>query len=172
MAHVQRKCSQCRRSIPEGRRTCPACGSRESAWIGRYRAPDGLERSRSFARKTDAERWAIGEEASKLTGGWVDPALGRMTFAEWVERWEATTVGLRPTSRALNLGIVRKYLLPRFGRWPLSRIRTADVRAMVAEEEARGNLSPSAVRQHAIAWGPSSAPRWPRNGWRRTPSAV
>jgi integrase len=112
-----------------------------------------VERSRSFTRKTDAERWAIAEEASKLTGGWVDPALGRMTFSEWCEQWEATTVGLRPTTRALNLGIVRNYLIPRFGRWPLSRIRTADVRAMVAEEEARGDRSSSAVRRHAIVLG-------------------
>jgi integrase len=92
------------------------------------------------------------QEASKLTGAWVDPSLGRITFGEWAERWEATTVDLRPTTRALNLGIVRNYLLPRFGRWPLSKITTADVKAMVAEESV-GGLSPSAVRRHAIILG-------------------
>ena len=56
-----------------------------------------------------------------------------MTFAEWAERWEATTVNLRPMTRALNLGVVRNYLLPRFGRWPLAKITTADVKAMVAD---------------------------------------
>jgi integrase len=89
-------------------------------------------RSTHDASPQPRHRWELAtpritaEEASKLTGGWVDPALGRMTFAEWVERWL------------------------RFGRWPLSRIRSADVRAMVAEEMAAGNLSPSAVRRHAI----------------------
>ena len=63
----------------------------------------------------------------------MDPGLGRITLADWIERWEATTVDLRPTTRALNLGVVRNYLLPRFGRWSLSRITTADVKAMVAE---------------------------------------
>lgn len=75
-----------------------------------------------------------------------------MTFAEWAERWEATTVNLRPTTRALNLGVVRNYLLPRFGRWPLAKITTADVKAMVAEE-SMGELSASAVRRHATVLG-------------------
>ncbi|MCD6022755.1 MAG: tyrosine-type recombinase/integrase [Actinomycetia bacterium] len=45
-----------------------------------------------------------------------------MTFEEWVERWGGSTVDLRPTTRALNLGITLNYLIPRFGRWPLSKI--------------------------------------------------
>ena len=87
-------------------------------WRARYRGPDGAERSGLRAPK-QRRALADGQEASKLTGVWVDPALGRMTFAEWVDRWESTTVDLRPTTRALNLGIVRNYL-PRFGVWPLS----------------------------------------------------
>jgi len=153
MAHVQRKCSACRRSVPVGARGCPSCGSRDGSWVARYRTPGGSERSKSFDRRADAERWLTGQEASKLTGGWVDPALGRMTFEEWVERWDRSTVDLRPTTRALNLGIVRNYLIPRFGRWPLSKITAADVRAMVAEEVVAGTLSPSAIRRHAIVLG-------------------
>jgi integrase len=122
-------------------------------WVARYRTPAGQERSQSFERRTDAERWIISQEASKLRGSWVDPALGRMTFAEWAVRWESTIVDLRPTTKALNLGIVRNYLFPRFGRWPLSDIGTADVRKMVAEELAAGALSPTAVRRHAIVLG-------------------
>lgn len=152
MPHVQRKCSSCRRSVPQGTRVC-SCGSRDASWVGRYRGPDGSERSRSFERRSDAERWLTSQEASKLTGAWVDPALGRMTFAEWADRWEATTVDLRPTTRALNLGVLRNHLLPRFGRWSLGRITTADVKAMIAEETAAGGPSPSAVRRHAIVLG-------------------
>jgi integrase len=155
MAHVQRKCSNrsCRRAVEPGARVCSTCGSREAVWIARYVAPDHRERSRSFERKTDAERWLTTQESGKLTGGWVDPALGRMTFAEWVERWKPSTVNLRATTRALNLGIARNHLLPRFGRFRLAEIRPADVRAMVAEEQAAAKLSGSAVRRHAIVLG-------------------
>ena len=90
-----------------------------------------------------------------MTGAWIDPALGRMTFREWVERWEPSTVDLRPTTYALNIEMIRNYLLPRFGSWPLAGIRTADVKTMVATENA-GELSNSAVRRDAIVLGRSS----------------
>jgi integrase len=121
-------------------------------WRARYRGPDGRERSRTFERRTDGERWLTDQESGKLVGSWVDPALGRLSFAEWTRRWEATTVDLRPTTRALNLGIVRNHLVPRFGPWPLAKIGTADVRAMVAEDSA-GEVSASAVRRRAIVLG-------------------
>ena len=60
---------------------------------------------------------------------------------------------LRPTTRELNFGIARNYLLPRFGGFPLAEIRPTDVRAMVAEELAAAKLSGSAVRRHAIVLG-------------------
>ena len=59
-------------------------------WRARYRGPDGRERSRTFERKADAERWLSTQAADVLRGDWTDPKLGRMTFREWVERWEAT----------------------------------------------------------------------------------
>ena len=34
-------------------------------WRGRYWAPDGKQRSKSFAKKTDAERW-LRNELNKL----------------------------------------------------------------------------------------------------------
>jgi integrase len=150
MAHVQKRCSRCQATVPPKAQRCPACGGREVVWRGRYRGPDGKERSQTFQRKIDAERFLSNTEADKSRGGWIDPALGRMTFEEWVGRWEGTTLNLRPTTRALNMGVVRNYLTPRFGRWPLARITTADVSAMVAEDVASRRLSSSAVRRHVL----------------------
>ncbi len=65
-------------------------------------------------------------------------------------RWEAGLNDLRPTTRALNLGVVRNHLLPRFAAWPLARITTSDVKAMVADDLASGRFSSSAVRRHVI----------------------
>ena len=72
-----------------------------------------------------------------------------MTFAEWVTRWEVGLHDLRPTTRELNLGVVRNHLLPRFGGWPLARIATSDVAGMVTADIAAG-LSSSTVRRHVI----------------------
>jgi integrase len=121
----------------------------DGKWRARHRGPDGRERARHFARKTDAERWLATQGADVARGEWVDPALGRMTFGDWAQRWEAGLSDLRPTTKALNLGVLANHLLPRFGGWSLAQITTSDVKAMVADDLARG-YSNSAVRRHVI----------------------
>lgn len=37
-------------------------------WRARYRGPDGKERSRTFDRKADAERFLVTVESDKLRG--------------------------------------------------------------------------------------------------------
>lgn len=122
---------------------------RNGRWQARYRGPDRRERSATFDRKVDAERWLSTQTADVTRGAWVDPALGRMTFREWCKRWERGLHNLRPTTLALNTGVVRNHLLPRFGDWPLAAIGTTDVKAMVVADLERG-MSSSAVRRHVI----------------------
>ena len=43
----------------------------------------GIERSQTFDRKVDADRWLAQVETDKARGQWVDPAHGRITFATW-----------------------------------------------------------------------------------------
>ena len=54
----------------------------------RHRGPDGKEHSQTFTTRRDAERWVNAQQNAKQQGGWVDPSLGRMTFAEWARRGE------------------------------------------------------------------------------------
>ncbi len=115
-------------------------------WRVRYRAPDGRERSKSFSRKVDAERFAISTESQMLRGEWVDARLGKVTLMEWSERWFATTTGLKPKTRAGYYSLLRTLILPSFGTASLARIQPVDVRAWVAELSARG-LSPSRIKQ-------------------------
>jgi len=66
------------------------------SYRARYRDPAGRERSKSFARKADAERWLAEVEHAKTRGLWTDPRLGRIRFADWLTAWWATTTNLRP----------------------------------------------------------------------------
>lgn len=116
----------------------------------RYRKPGGRERSRTFTRKADAERWLNTEGADLVRGDWTDPALGRLRFGEWVDKWEDGIVDLRPTTRQLNVGVARNYLVPRFGTWPLATITASEIKVMLAEELVEGRLSNSAVRRHVL----------------------
>ena len=122
---------------------------RPKPWLARYTAPDGRRHSRSFTRKVDAERWLATQNADVARGAWVDPALGRVTFAEWVPRWEAGLHGVRASTRELNTRVARKHLLPRFGATPLARISPTEVKAMLADDLAAG-YSASAARRHVL----------------------
>ena len=76
--------------------SCPRSGRYQV----HHRGPEGTQHKETFARPEDAERFAAGGEVDKLRGEWVDPRLGRMTFATWVEKRQATEGGLRASTRA------------------------------------------------------------------------
>jgi len=107
-------------------------------YLARYTAPDGRERSKTFKRKTDAQKWLSTQTADLARGEWTDPKLGRMTFAEWVEEWEKTLHHLKPTSKTQKINCVKNHLLPRFGDYPLKSITTARVKQMVTDNVAAG----------------------------------
>src|SRR5438552_17455322 len=121
---------------------------RNDRWQATYRGPDHKERTRTFDRRVDAQKWLDTNGADHARGEWVGPRLGKMTSAEWVDRWESTLVGLRPTTKVLNVGVGQNYLVPRFGKRAISTIATSDVNTMLAEELNAGRLSTSAIRRH------------------------
>ena len=114
------------------------------SYRARYRDPAGHERSKSFDRKADAERWLAEIEHAKARGLWTDPRLGRVRFADWLTAWWSTTTNLRPTTRDRDETLLRLHALPRFGDMPLAAISQLEVRAWVAELSAKG-LAPATV---------------------------
>lgn len=115
-------------------------------WKGTYRAPNGRERSRTFDRKLDADRFWQGAETDKARGEWADPRLARTTYRVWAEQWMATTVHLKPKTTAGYEGLLRTQILPTFGDNHLGRIDPLEVKAWIADKVAAGQ-SPSRIRQ-------------------------
>jgi integrase len=147
MAHVQRKCSRCRGSVPTGARVCPKCGSRDATWVARYRSPGGVERSQSFDRKTDAERFLNGQEIRKARGEWTDPALGRISLADWAAEWfSSARESLKPKTVTSYESLLRSRILPDLGQHQLAELRPSDVQAWVNAM----NVSASRARQAHI----------------------
>jgi hypothetical protein len=103
-------------------------GQGRNRWRARYRDPAGRERSKSFARKVDAERFLLSVEDSKLRGVYVDPASGRVRFGEWAERWFHTTAGLKPASRHTYRQLLDNQILPTFELVSIAAIDTMAVR--------------------------------------------
>ena len=87
-----------------------------------YRTPAGVERSRSFERKVDAERFLASVENAKASGSYVDPSLAQLTIEEWAGRWLAGQAHVKPTTFERYEGIVRKHVLPKWGRVKLANV--------------------------------------------------
>jgi integrase len=109
-------------------------------WQVRYRDLTGAVHtgSHTFTSKTDAARYLALVEADLHRGAWADPKLGRITLAEWADRWQETTTNLRPTTRDLYGYLLRRFLLPTFGAASLSTIDVLAVRAWLAKLLAEG----------------------------------
>jgi integrase len=115
---------------------------RGNRWRARYRRPDGTETSKSFARKVDAEQFLTHVEHSKLTGGYVDPSAGRVTFGAYAERWRAMQVH-RPSTAVQVESNLRRHVLPFLGDRPIGAIRPSEIQAWVKGRSAV--LAPATV---------------------------
>ena len=102
-------------------------------WVARYRTPDGKERSKSFRRKIDGDRFLAQIEVDKSRGDWVDPRLGRITLGEWTEEYLSTITNLRASTRVRDESYIRNHVIPKFGTTPLSSIEHMAIRSWVAE---------------------------------------
>src|SRR3954464_14140603 len=97
----------------------------------RFRDETGKEHARHFKRKVDAQRWLDEQTAAMVTGAYVDPRAGRMTFAEYAEQWRATA-GVRPTTGLAYERVLRRNVYPRQGTRPLASIRPSEIQGLVA----------------------------------------
>jgi integrase len=113
-------------------------------WRARYRGPDGRERSRTFERRADAEKFLTTTEADKLRGSWVEPSRAQTRFGDFVEEILPTIAHLRPGTRLNFEGRLRNHVLPFFADLSLAAIRPNHVRAWVAELSTK-DLAPATV---------------------------
>lgn len=124
----------------------------DGRWRARYRDPSGREHARHFVRRVDAERWLVSVEGSKLHGDYVDPALGKRTFADYADEWLTTKAGVSERTRINIVGRIENYARPSLGSMPLAAVRPMHARALVADLIARG-LAPSTVKAVALTTG-------------------
>lgn len=118
----------------------------DKPYRARYWAPDGKQKSKSFAKKTDAQLWLRNELGKLDSGEWLDPKAGAVTVREWSETWLHGLTGKKPKTLSGYESILRSRLLPKFGDHQLRQVTPAGVRSWMAEMAAEG-LSPASIRQ-------------------------
>lgn len=119
---------------------------RGDSWRSRYYGPDGRQRSKSFRRKADAERWVAQQRSQIAQGDWIDPAHGRITFSEYAPRWLESRASIKPKTRQVQATLLNRYVMPTWGSVRLDRITFEGLTRWVADLMATG-LGPSGVRQ-------------------------
>jgi integrase len=122
------------RQLPSGR------------WQARYRDVTGKSHTapETFTTRPEATRYLAQVETDLGRGEWTDPRAGRVSFAEWAGRWQATTTNLRPNTRALHGYLLRRFLLPSFADTALADLDLMAVRSWLAALEAE-RVSPNTV---------------------------
>lgn len=118
----------------------------EVRWVARFPAPDGSERSKTFDRKVDAERWLADQEAERARGTWTDPALGKVSVGEWAERWLDSKRRIKAKTRRGYRSLLDSRILPAFEEVPLGKLERVDVERWVGAMVDEG-LSASRIRQ-------------------------
>jgi integrase len=103
------------------------------------------ERTRAFAAKAHAERYAVAMESSKSDGSYVDPRAGRVTLRSYTEReWLPTArLHLRPSTLETYMSHLSTHVLPVLGDHQLSSIRRPVVQALVGRLST--SLAPTTV---------------------------
>lgn len=107
-------------------------------WRARYRDESGRERARHFDRKIEAQRWLDEIASSVLTGNYVDPSAGKVTFKQFYDDWSKRQLWV-PATRAnadLATGSVP------FADLPMKSIRRSHVEAW--------------IKTVAAAWAPTT----------------
>lgn len=123
----------------------------DGTWRARYRDEGGREHARHFRRKVDAQRWLDEVTAAVVTGAYVDPKAGRVTFRDYAEAWRAAQVH-RESTRVHVETMLRRHAYPTFGDRPLASIQPSEVQAWVRRLSA--DLAPATVGVvHRIAAG-------------------
>jgi integrase len=99
---------------PDGKDRPTARHGYGKRWKARYLDPDGKERSKTFARKVDADKFITTVGAEVLRGTYMDPDAGKITLRRYAERWQATRSWDAATRQTMEYRIAR-WILPVLG---------------------------------------------------------
>lgn len=110
-------------------------------WRARYVDEDGKEHAKGFRTKTAAKEWLEGIVSSQVTGTYVDPVLGKVTFSSFWRDWSSRQVWESSTRHTMDLSANSVT----FGNVPLADLRKSHIELWVKDMQ-RNELQPTTIR--------------------------
>lgn len=119
---------------------------RASPYRVRYIDPEGVERSRSFRLKRDAEDFLVSTSHRIRTGEYVNPDAGRVTFRQYAEDWRLRQLHKPGTASSYETRL-RLHAYPVLGDRPLAALRRDELeRWQVQLVDSMAGSTAAAVR--------------------------
>ncbi len=113
-------------------------------WMARWVDHDGREQTKSFARKTDAQKWLDTEVTAKLANGtYVPRRAGMLTVKAAYESWSAAQGHIAAKTAATRKSSWNSRVEPQWGDVLLADVKTSSVRAWVAKMAAEAVGTPA-----------------------------
>ena len=120
---------------------------RSGGYRVRHRDPLGRQRSRTFRRKADADRFARKIEIDKDPGDRIDPRNAETPLSVWAETFMLLARSLAPTTQETYRRDLDRYVLPKLGARRLGRLTAEEIEHWLNDELASG-LAASSVHRH------------------------
>ncbi len=113
---------------PDGKKARKSRHGSGKRWKVHYTDPDGRQRSDSFDRRVDADRFKSTVEADILRGTYIDPDAGSITLGRYVTEIWLPAQTFEPSTRETVERQVRLHILPGLGDAKgLGRYRLAEL---------------------------------------------
>ncbi len=122
-----------------------------SHFTGYYRSPEGRTKSGgTYPSRRAALRAAGRLEHKVVDGSWIDPALGQITFRQYVEDVWLPSRHLELSTRQGYTSILNHHFLPFFGDLPMKQIMPSTVQAWVTKVSGEGGISPVTIQKNHV----------------------
>ncbi|MFD4323566.1 tyrosine-type recombinase/integrase [Nocardioides sp. NPDC058538] len=105
-----------------------AHGLLRKAWRVRWRGPDGKQKSKTFQKKADADRFSATVAADLIRGDYTDPEAGKVSFETYAKQWLKAQTFDELTREAVELRL-RLKAYPHLGELSLNTIKPSTIQA-------------------------------------------
>lgn len=107
--------------------------SGEPRYDVKWRLPDGKVRTRTFARRKDADAFRATVETERLRGVVTDPRRARVTVQSYAAAWMNRRTDIRPKTRAKYHYLIERHIIPALGTYGVGEVAPSVVRGWYME---------------------------------------
>ncbi|MFQ6229485.1 tyrosine-type recombinase/integrase [Nocardia sp. NPDC002869] len=120
-------------------------------WIVHWNDPTGSPKSKSFARRTEADAYATKVTSDIYQGTYRDPQQIGTAFSTVADLYERSLATAPKATRSAHISVLKNHVRPEFDTRDIGGITKTDIVSWVADLTAKKKLSPATVHRCFVA---------------------